>query len=143
MTEPAGADYCVGINCGTSFVTVKSITGQTINISPGCQTTCEQCQPIACTASCIAPQHMKAGGESITWDGTYYVQSTCTSGGQTNSCRNTLCAAPGMYVAHMCASKSTSDAGATGFCMASPTPTCVDVPFVYPSATTVDGMLPH
>jgi len=40
----------------------------------------------------------------------------------------------------MCAYRSTSDAG-TGYCMAVENPTCVDVPFDYPSGTLVEGVL--
>jgi hypothetical protein len=134
------SDYCVGANCGSSWVTVKSADGQALNLSGGCQTTCQDCQPIACSNLCIAPQEMKAEGESLSWDGSYFVQSTC---GQNYSCNNTACAAPGSYVATMCASPNDSgDAGVAGFCSnTGADPVCVDVAFEYPSDTVVEGVI--
>jgi hypothetical protein len=82
---------------------------------------------------------MKPDGETTTWDGTYFEPGQCGNG--QIACHNKQCAPPGKYVATMCASRSTSDAGTVGFCMASATPTCVDVPFDYPSATTVEGVI--
>ncbi len=134
----SSSGYCVGSNCSNVWVTVTSKDGQSINIAPQCLTTCDACNPIGCAASCAAPQPMKPEGESLTWDGSYWVQSTC---GAQVACQARQCAAPGGYVAKMCAYRSISDAGLTGFCAASPTPTCVDVEFDYPSATVVEGVL--
>jgi len=76
-------------------------------------------------------------GETFTWDGTLWEQSRC---GLQVSCVNQVCATPhGKYIARMCASRTTSDAGT--FCMSAPTPTCVDVPFDYPTMATVEGVL--
>jgi hypothetical protein len=139
MTEAAGTDYCVGVQCTNVWVSVKTMDGKTMSLSGGCLTSCDVCLPIACGAgACIAPQHMKPEGQTLTWDGTYQVQSTCGAG---LTCQNKQCAAPGKYIATMCANRSTSDAGINGFCMADQTPTCVEVPFEYPSATTVEGVV--
>jgi hypothetical protein len=138
MTEAPGTDYCVGVQCSNTFVSVKSAGGQLMQLSGGCTTSCDVCQPIACGMSCIAPQHMTPEGQTLTWDGTYFVASKC---GMDFTCEYKQCAPPGQYVARMCANKSTSDAGVNNFCMADPTPTCVDVTFDYPSPTPVVGVL--
>jgi hypothetical protein len=139
MTEASGTDYCVGVQCTISWVSVKSMSGKVMSLSGGCLTSCDVCMPIACgAAACIAPQHITPEGKTVTWDGTYQEPGKCGAG---ITCQNKQCAAPGRYVATMCANRSTSDAGAGGFCMADQTPTCVDVPFDYPSATTVEGVV--
>src|SRR5262249_5856815 len=129
LTEAAGTDYCVGAQCTLSWVSVKSAaTGKAMSLSGGCVTSCSVCQPIACgVGACIAPQHLKPEGQTLTWDGTYYELSKCGAG---VSCQEKQCAPPGHYVATMCANKNTSDAGVAGFCGGIDfTPTCVDVEF--------------
>jgi hypothetical protein len=140
MTEASGTDYCVGVQCTLSWVSVKSMTGKVMSLSGGCVTNCDVCQPIACgAAACIAPQHLKPEGQTLTWDGTYYEPSKCGAG---ISCQDKQCAPPGRYVATMCANKNTSDAGIAGFCQGFDSmPTCVDVEFDYPSMKTVEGVV--
>jgi hypothetical protein len=53
-----------------------------------------------------------------------------------------MCAAPGRYVATMCAARRTDDAGPNALCVPTLNPTCVDVEFDYPSASIVEGKLP-
>jgi hypothetical protein len=79
---------------------------------------------------------MKAQGETTTWNGTYWQEATC---GANTSCRGTQCAAPGHYVAKMCASRSVPDGGPFGTCNPSAMQTCVDVPFDYPASGVVAG----
>jgi len=58
------------------------------------------------------------------------------------SCINQVCSVPpGKYIARMCVNCATGDGGAGTFCMSDPTPTCVDVPFDYPTSATVEGTL--
>lgn len=136
LTAPAGDDYCIDA-CMSLWLSVLPVGGGSpLAISGACTTTCAQCQPIAC-APCAPAQHLKPEGEAYSWAGSVWERSTC--GAQMNACVNQLCVPPGKYVARMCASRSTSDAGA--YCMSSATPTCVEVPFEYPSATTVEGVL--
>ena len=83
---------------------------------------------------------MKPEGENYVWDGTLWESSHC--GTQMLSCVNQVCSVPpGKYIARMCANRATNDAGAGNFCMSDPTPTCVDVPFDYPTMMTVVGIL--
>ncbi len=132
-------DYCVGAGCSVEWMTVRSAAGQAINLASGCTTTCEKCQPVACTNLCIAPQRMKADGETTTWDGTYFQASKCNA---TTTCSQMQCAAPGQYIATMCAALSPPDSGLAGFCgITGQQPTCVAVPFDYPSTTVVEGVI--
>jgi hypothetical protein len=79
---------------------------------------------------------MKAQGETTTWNGTYWQDATC---GASMSCKGTQCAAPGHYIAKMCASRSVPDGGPFGTCNPSAMQTCVDVPFDYPTSGVVAG----
>jgi hypothetical protein len=90
-----------------------------------------------CPGLCAAPQPMKSP-EQRTWDGTYYTSSTCGTG---SSCLAPACAAPGSYVARMCAHKNMApDAGLS--CNAvNQTATCVDIPFTWPPSGPVQGSI--
>jgi hypothetical protein len=138
------SSYCLGANCSIEWMTIRSAAGQSIALSGGCTTTCEVCQPVACTNICIAPQRMKPQGENTTWDGSYFLMEKCGAG---VTCRETACAPPGKYIATMCATLDGSDGGMGAFCSitqqgAAPQRVCVDVPFDYPSATVVEGVIP-
>jgi len=138
MKSAAGGDYCIN-NCAGLWVTIVGGT-KPVTLTHGCVTTCEQCTPIACDIACVPPQHVKPEGETFTWDGTMWEQSKC--GPQMFACVNQVCSVPpGRYTARMCANRATGDGG-TGFCTSDPTPTCVDVPFDYPTSATVEGTLP-
>jgi hypothetical protein len=91
------------------------------------------CPPILCAL----PQPMKSDGETLEWDGTTWDPGTC--GAPAMMCRTHQCVAPGHYIAKMCASRATPDAGALGQCSPNPTLTCVDVPFDYPTTNVVEG----
>jgi hypothetical protein len=130
------ADWCVGLQCTVTFMTITSTSGEEMPISSPCETKCGDCMPVGCPALCVAPQPMKPDGERMTWDGTFWQASTCGAG---TACRRSACAAPGRYKVKMCAARRTSDAGP--FCMPSATPTCVDLDFDYPSAAIVEGTL--
>jgi hypothetical protein len=140
MTEAPGSDYCVGVQCTIVWVGVKTMSGKIMSLPGGCSIpSCDACMPVFCgAAACAQPQHMKPEGLSLTWGGAYQELATCGAG---ISCQNKQCAPPGGYIATMCANRSVSDAGVAGFCQADPTPTCVEVPFDYPSTTTVEGVL--
>jgi hypothetical protein len=133
------SDFCVGSQCSNVWVTVTTGTGSAVTFFQGCVASCSNCMPVACPpVLCALPQPMKAQGESFTWDGTEWDPGMC---GAQMTCRSHQCAARGSYVAKMCASRSVLDAGPFGQCSPTPTLTCVDVPFDYPSATVVEGMI--
>ncbi len=134
-----GGDYCINY-CQSVWVTIfREGSDVPLAVTHSCTASCSQCQPIACPAiACIAPQHLKPEGETYTWDGTLWEQGHC--GPQMIACISQSCGTPkGKYIARMCAYKSTSDAGP--FCMSASTQTCVDVPFDYPTAAIVEGVL--
>jgi hypothetical protein len=136
-TNGDNADFCVGLQCSTSWMTVTSMTGEDMPLEEPCETTCSNCMPIGCPALCIAPQTMKPEGESLVWDGTFWQGSTC--GAANVSCREKACAAPGRYKVKMCAARRSSDAGP--FCMAGASPSCTELEFDYPSSAPVEGTI--
>ncbi len=74
-------------------------------------------------------------GTTLAWDGTYFAPCMCGEGLAT-ACVESEQAPPGMYEAVMC---GCGDPQSSGEC----TPqTCVDVPFQFPSAAPVIGVLP-
>jgi hypothetical protein len=86
---------------------------------------------------------MPASGVDTTWSGESWSSGTFC-GANRNACLSRMCAAPGRYLAHMCAYMvdESDDAGALDCRQsASKTPTCVDVPFDYPMTKTVTGTL--
>jgi hypothetical protein len=136
-----GIGFCVGTGCGNDWVTIKTRSGQVIGgVSRGCSALCSECSPIACIAACLAPHVLGSTGEQLTWNGTYWRAGTCGLGAGV-ACVEPQCVAAGTnLVATMCASVSVpQDTGS--FCFASPTVTCVDVPFTFPSDGVVTGVL--
>jgi hypothetical protein len=81
---------------------------------------------------------MNPQGESFEWDGTDWQPGMC---GANMSCRSHECAAPGRYVAKMCASRSVPDGGSLMQCSPTPVLKCVEVPFDYPGTPVVEGMI--
>jgi hypothetical protein len=137
MSSATKTNYCVDI-CASLWLSILPSAGAApLPISGACTTTCQVCQPIAC-GPCAPPQSIKPQGESYEWDGTVWEVNRC--GPQNYSCVNQLCLPPGHYVARMCASKATSDAGS--YCMGASTPTCVEVPFDFPTSQVIEGVLP-
>ncbi len=141
---PGSPGFCVG-SCGASWVTIKSPDGRVLgNITHGCFASCTDCTPVACPAApCIAPHRLASSGEETTWNGTLWVPNTClASSGSNITCVNQLCVAPGSpLIATMCGYPNLNpDSGS--YCYALGTaPTCVDVPFTYPTMTIVTGVL--
>jgi hypothetical protein len=131
------ADYCVTTDCLGGWVSVRSMGGAALSLLQECTTTCDECIPTACR--CIPAQTMKAQGETLAWKGTYWQPSTCKDAA---ACVNSRCLPPGKYIATMCASRRTSDAGGVDSCTSDAQPICTDVEFDYPSATVVEGVIP-
>ncbi len=88
---------------------------------------------------------LEDAGATRTWDGQYFAPGTCpppVPAGRYSRCQTPSCAAPGQYLATMCACDENPlidqafPPYATSDCA---NPVCVDVPFDYPSATVVTG----
>jgi len=138
---PTAGDYCVGLSCGLTWLSIKTQAGQPVDFGGGCITTCGDCKPVVCagTGACAAPHRMNPNGEQQTWNGQYWTRSTCGAG---IACSNAQCATPGShFVATMCAYPSTNPDSGSFICTSTNTPTCVDVPFDYPTPGVIEGVL--
>ncbi len=135
----APADYCAGMGCGGQWLSIKTSDGKILDRFFLCGVGCNDCSSRPCPPiACIPPEHLKPEGETETWDGTYFASSTCGAGMQ---CEQAACVEAGSHlVASMCAYPSMGPDGGFG-CMGSTTPNCVDVPFDYPSAAPVVGII--
>jgi hypothetical protein len=121
-----------GPGCALGWLTIVGPGGTALSLGAPCATDCNKCQPIACPLICAVSSPIPQGGLQQSWDGTVYDSSTCGAG---ISCTTPDCAAAGSYTAHMCAYATDAAADASfGVCTGS-TPTCVDVPFVWPPAS--------
>jgi len=129
-TDGSNASYCVGRRCRWYWLDVTTEHGETVVYSlEG-----EGGLPI-----CAAPRPLKAEGEHLTWDGRVWVISTCSN---QLPCWAPTCAAPGKYIAKMCANADSIITDA-GFCSYPTSPqTCIEVEFEYPTAAIVEGVLP-
>jgi len=132
-------DYCAGMGCGGQWLSIKTATGETLSQGFLCGVSCTDCSSKPCPPiACIQPDHLPPEGATEMWDGTYFASGTCGAGVK---CSQPSCAAAGSHlIATMCAYPSIGPDGGFG-CMASPTPNCVDVPFDFPSATPVVGII--
>jgi hypothetical protein len=142
-----GTTYCLGgpgsCTDGDWLSILTADGGNGLSQVRGCVPDCSNCQPAACANLCAAPTALGDGGVTRAWNGAYWQHSTC--GASSLSCTNDECAPAGNYIAHLCGYPQPTDAGAlVGPCLPSSTPTCVDVPFVWPppsGAATVSGEL--
>jgi hypothetical protein len=82
---------------------------------------------------------MPADGVKRTWNGTYYIDDRC--GAERTQCALARCAPPGNYIARMCVHRASPDAGTSGVCVGSSTPTCTEVSFQWPATSTIKGFL--
>ncbi|HZU84453.1 MAG TPA: hypothetical protein VE987_16100 [Polyangiaceae bacterium] len=121
-----------------NWLTLLTACGVEVDRAPNAESTNRDC------ASCPSSWSLTTGtdvwplpatDQSETWDGTLYAPGTC--GPQSLACVAPRCAAPGRYVAQMCACDA-ADQGPLGCAR----PTCVSVPFEYPSDGLVVGLLP-
>jgi hypothetical protein len=135
----APADYCTGMGCGGTWLSIKTAAGEELDRSFFCGVTCSDCLAKACPPiACILPDHLKAEGATESWNGTYFFSSTC---GGSMHCSQPACVEAGAHlIATMCAYPSTDPDAGFG-CMSSTTPNCVDVPFDYPAAAPVVGII--
>lgn len=149
--------YCAGApaGCDAEWLTILGPDGQPLARDNSCKTNCDACGPVGCPAICAQPSPI-AGAVKKTWDGRVYTQSTCKTATDTFTCGLARCAAKGRFVARMCAYPSTlsGDGGADAASDAAssvPTrcavpagtqPSCVDVPFDWPSQGSIVGTIP-
>jgi hypothetical protein len=149
---PPGTDFCSGPpNCdsGDPF-TVLDASGKALTTWLSCgMADCTSCVGQPCPpGSCHFSSPVPAAGTDFTWDGTVYADSSGCGSGQIGSppvrCWKPSCAPPGRYTAHLCAyALPPNSDGGVQVCElhAATTPTCVDVPFDYPTTTQVVGAL--
>jgi hypothetical protein len=139
---PGGGTWCLGQGCSTQWLSIRDSSGKSLVLSNYCSSTCEACQMVGCPAICAMPQPMPAAGTTTTWNGAVFSSGTC--GSNAMSCLDKRCAPAGKYVAVMCAAAVSSEAGdllcANTFDVK---PTCVEVPFDYPSSASVVGTIPY
>jgi hypothetical protein len=137
MQEAPGntKSYCVGgraLSCATDWLSIRHGTsGASVSIDQGCVADCNSCQPVACPALCALPSRLPTAGVKRDFDGTYFAPGTCGAG---LTCQTRSCAAPGRYVATMCAYEDVGGGEAGGCTSTAPTPTCVEVAFEWPPA---------
>lgn len=141
LVAPVGA-WCVGspTSCDGEWLYLRRAGGEELTIDRPCVADCASCEPIACPAICAAPTRMSATGAVHVWDGTTWERSSCSSG---DGCVQRSCAAPGRYVATMCAYRESVSDGIGGFCVPERTPLCADVAFDWPPPAGVDEIVGH
>jgi hypothetical protein len=136
MQKVAGSadSFCIGAPgaCSNQWLTIIGPDRPEGTIDTPCRPDCTSCQPVGCPALCPAPTPMQGQGVDRTWDGTWFASSTC---GAATACSARSCAAPGRYIARMCAYRNLEPAS-IGNCSPASTPTCTDVEFDWPPATT-------
>jgi hypothetical protein len=129
VSPAVGPQYCYGTACNLTFVTIRGPNGQGIGIdAPICGADCATCTSKPCPPmACAAPARLTSTGATRVWDGTDWLGGTCGAG---VSCQSRSCAAPGKYVATMCAYL---DSSPNTFCNASSqNALCEDFPFDWP-----------
>jgi len=136
-----GSVFCTGppTSCGDDWLTVENTQGTPVETGLFCTRDCADCSMRLCPpVFCSFPQPLSADGVDTTWDGETTLSGTCDD----QACYTVACAAPGHYVAHLCGYFLAQGDGSFDNCRnAATTPTCVDVPFEYPTSAVVAGKL--
>jgi hypothetical protein len=125
--------FCLGGpgSCSSEWLSIHPMgSSSALTIDAPCEAKCGDCQPVACTALCAAPNPLGPSGAQRMWDGTFFAQSSKC--GATNSCYDTSCAPAGHYVATMCGYPNQGGDASIPPCSPGMTPTCVDVDFDWP-----------
>jgi hypothetical protein len=122
--------YCLGApgSCSSNWLGIRLAGGTDLGLSMICEADCHDCQPVACANLCAVTARLGDGGAQTSWDGNYFASSTCGAG---TACVNEACAPAGNYVASFCGYATSADASAFE-CIGSSSPTCTDVPFMWP-----------
>jgi hypothetical protein len=133
-----GGPFCTGHRCQPGWFTVLSPNGTPLLGGSICGTDCATCVTTPCPPlPCMFPTPVPPEGVQATWSGAYFTEETTTCNGQSTACARKRCAAPGHYTVRMCAYARQDDGGA--LCTTVDTPTCVELPFDWPSTATVIG----
>ncbi len=144
----AGSSFCVGKpqSCSRAWFQILDATGNSPSTELSCSVAaCSSCQSLGCILLCATSTPLPDEGMSTTWAGIQWVDGGACGDGV--ACRAPVCAPAGDYVARFCGHALESGAGGApsnpDYCEnnAAPEPTCVDVPFSYPSTDTVTGVL--
>ncbi len=140
--------YCDGKGCAndSTFVAIRpEAGGSELVVDGGCRVCESDCSAITCAEACMIPSVVPTEGSRTTWNGTIFVPSTVCGG---TSCLAPSCAAPGNYIAKICAyAVPDADAGSSGLPVCSgelaATSSCVEVPFTWPTApgTVISGTI--
>ncbi|HEV8247897.1 MAG TPA: hypothetical protein VGP93_19115, partial [Polyangiaceae bacterium] len=137
-------EYCLGGQsaCNIDWFWLLDTEGNTMSTGLSCgATSCDGCLATGCPLICLTPSPLSPEGDQATWNGVRYVEDTC---GEGTLCQQPSCAAPGDYVARFCAYPLVGAGGSPGFdecSRAAQDPTCVEVPFSYPSSGVVEAVL--
>ncbi len=121
-----GADY------GCFWLTLSNADGSVLDLDNPTEVKvdCRDCTSKGRAIGC-GYEPVGDAGVSITWNGEHFTLGTC--GSTSTTCAAPTCAPPGQYVATMC-----------GFPESGSGPQqCIEVPFTYPSASTVTGIFPN
>jgi hypothetical protein len=140
MEVASSSQYCAVIAgpYGTPSSFFVEDTQGTILFQPKAQFSCDSCALGGNYFDVVDLSLVNSSYDlEIDWKGTQQVPGTCSPEG--TSCVGAACAAPQKLVAHLCAwPDCTTVAGG----IPNGPPTCIDVPFEYPSAGPVVGVLP-
>jgi hypothetical protein len=136
-----------GPAAGRNVLTMYSSSGEPLYLQPfalppselgiDC-VSCDSRWPIGIGIACGTLADGGQGTASsldLVWDGTYFAQRTCGAG--STACLTKGCAAPGSYVANVCACPPSQ--WDSGTCASF---TCIDVPFEFPSCAAIEVVLP-
>jgi hypothetical protein len=127
---------CVGIGQES---TIRDASGTPLQYGGWCSLDCSTCSRSPCPSiPCVPP----TAGPTIdtAWNGMHTTAGTC-GGGQ--DCSNPAACAPhGRYIAHLCGYVLPPGGSSPRSCdSAASTPSCVDLPFDFPTSEVVTGVL--
>jgi hypothetical protein len=137
LAAPPGSTWFIGGSDnsdvpGSTWLTFFLPSGQQLFTSAGemLSLDCRSCSNMFPYGFGYWMSQLPDGGVTERWNGFALVAGECGSSG--TACLTPLCMPSGRYIAKMCATHEDAGAG----------PTCIDVPFEYPTMVTVTGTLP-
>jgi hypothetical protein len=141
-----GSAYCdQASSCGQPrHIGIRTPAGQLLGTGVdffACETPCSTCQRPPCPGAACFPRGWAVADEELRWDGQSVTRERSCG---LDMCYRTAFVPPGSYVAVMCATPgklTTPDGGDQPTCTNTGPMECVEIPFQFPSATPVDGML--
>jgi hypothetical protein len=146
---PNAPPLCVGVACNaTEWLTVLDEHGDPLVTDQGCAVDCAGCQSAIChilRPPCneqplpVMPSGVQAGWSGMQWTKT----GTCSAQEGGGPCSTLRCAPPGRYTARFCGWVLQADQVGSEICnnAASRTQKCADVPFDYPTTTTLQAVI--